>query len=246
MPLLVPSIEEIIFSEGYLNADDKEMYLSSKCLVSHERILDIAAATIGQHKNECWLIARKTRITASKFGIVLNACKRNKFPPSLFKSLVDGYDMHRALAVQWGKNNERTALQKFIESTGFQVTETGLWLHESGFFGASPDGLIGEDSVLEIKCPYQMRNGNIKKFVTEKKYFFHYEEDEVVVDVNHIYYHQIQGQLYLTGRKQCYFFVWTPHDFEALLINKDLQWAENITILKDFYLNKFIPALLKK
>lgn len=37
---------------------------------------------------------------------------------------------------------------------GLMVVETGLVMHPSiPGFGASPDGLVGDDGVLEIKCP---------------------------------------------------------------------------------------------
>ena len=61
-------------------------------------------------------------------------------------------------------------------------------------FGASPDGLIGEDGLIEIKCPiastmcgYLLEN----KLPTE-------------------YFPQIQGQLFITGRKWCDFVAYYP------------------------------------
>ena len=43
----------------------------------------------------------------------------------------------------------------FKEVEGTVVKECGLFIHpEHNFLAASPDGLIGDNCVLEIKCPY--------------------------------------------------------------------------------------------
>jgi len=44
-----------------------------------------------------------------------------------------------------------------------KVVDTGVWLDESGVLGASPDGLVGEDHVLEAKCSYTFRNASTRK-----------------------------------------------------------------------------------
>jgi len=46
----------------------------------------------------------------------------------------------------------------YEELTGKQVTTTGLWVHESGVLGASPDGLVGFDEAVDVKSPYTWRN----------------------------------------------------------------------------------------
>lgn len=75
---------------------------------------------------------------------MIKAYKRNRFPPSLYKSLLEGYDLDHARAVQWGTNNEGSALAKFIEEVGLEVIKTGLWLDPCSFLGGSPDGLVGK------------------------------------------------------------------------------------------------------
>lgn len=153
---LVPSIENILFSKQYFQATDKESYFLSQYSVAYDKIKQIAELTIGQHKNESWPIMRKHRLTASKFGLVIKTCQREKYS-SLFKSLLEGFNLDRVLAIKWGKDNEQTTITN----------------------------------------------------------------DAIIVDSTHNYYHQIQGQLYLTNRKDCYFFVWTPKEFEVLILEKD-------------------------
>lgn len=43
--------------------------------------------TVGQSSNPSWSLVRKYRLTASNFGRVLDGCKRNSYPPSLYKTL---------------------------------------------------------------------------------------------------------------------------------------------------------------
>ena len=47
---------------------------------------------------------------------------------------------------------------------GERVDPCGLYVHENGFLGASPDGLVVSSSgkrLIEIKCPYSARNDTI-------------------------------------------------------------------------------------
>jgi putative phage-type endonuclease len=56
--------------------------------------------------------------------------------------------------MQRGTEMEPVARAAYEAHTGTFVTETGFWLHPTiPFFGASPDGLVGDDGLIEIKCP---------------------------------------------------------------------------------------------
>lgn len=84
---------------------------------------------------------RKNRLTASKFAMVLKACARKRYPPSLFADLSETYDLTSVRAIQWGRENEETAIKCFEEASNLKVSRTGLWLDDCGYLGASPDGL---------------------------------------------------------------------------------------------------------
>ena len=57
-------------------------------------------------------------------------------------------------AMQWGTDTEPQARGAYALATGNDVELCGFALHDSiPYFGASPDGLIGTDGLLEIKCP---------------------------------------------------------------------------------------------
>lgn len=119
--------------------------------------------------HENWLIARKHRLTASNFGAVLAACKRNRYPSSLFKKLVEGYDLSTALAVQWGKEHEKIALETFTAASNeVEVVLSGFWVEASGFLGASPDGLCGDSAIVEVKCSYKFRNCSLTEALNKQ------------------------------------------------------------------------------
>lgn len=53
-------------------------------------------------------------------------------------------------SIQWGRQDEQTAIDYFKNITNLEVTSSGIWLSNSGFLGASPDGLVGEDAIIEV------------------------------------------------------------------------------------------------
>ena len=57
---------------------------------------------------------------------------------------------------------------------------------------------------------------------------------------SHIYYHQIQGQLYITNTNCCDLIIWTKKDLQIVRIVKDPSWEENISKMLVFYFTKFI------
>ena len=57
-------------------------------------------------------------------------------------------------AMQWGTDQEPFARGAYEAATGNMVEETGFVNHPTiAMAGASPDGLIGDDGLVEIKCP---------------------------------------------------------------------------------------------
>lgn len=84
----LPVIEDIITSDEFIGAPNKIDFLKQKSPLDDKKIEEIATLTIGQNANEKWFLIRKFRLTASNFGPILAACKRNRYPESLFKTLL--------------------------------------------------------------------------------------------------------------------------------------------------------------
>ena len=72
---------------------------------------------------------------------------------------------------------------------------------------------------------------------------FDENDKKLVLKSTHAYYHQIQGQLYLSATDCADLAVWTTKDLEVIRIMKDKSWAPNLDKLQEFYFQKFIPSL---
>ena len=169
--LPIPTVEDIIYLEEFLKIQGSQQQIDCivrRAKIPDEYILKITDITVGQRNNPTWHLARRGRLTASNFGCVLKA---KRVTPSLLKRLLGEYDLSGVKAVQWGVNNEQEALKSFTVLTGKTVQETGIWLDASGILGASPDGIVDDETVLEAKCPYTERNLTIEEAIATSPTF---------------------------------------------------------------------------
>ena len=200
--LPVPTVEEIVSSREFVETEgEQESYLLEKLKVSEEDIKMVHELTIGQRDNPSWLKLRKGRLTASNFGAVLNS---KRVTPSLIKRVLGQYSLSGVQAINWGINNEAEAIKAFVQATGLTVEDSGLWLDPSGILGASPDGLIGSNCVLEVKCPFAQRHSEMAEAVKSKDFFLEKNETGYSLKKTHVYWHQVQGQLFITQREICF------------------------------------------
>ncbi len=99
-------------------------------------------------------------------------------------------------AMQWGIEHEENALREYEFIYDTNVTRCGFIPHpKMEMAGASPDGLIGEDGLIEVKCPQS----------TTHLRFFMYDE------IKPEYHAQLQFQMACTGRKWCDFMSYNPN-----------------------------------
>lgn len=113
--------------------------------------------------SSAWLKERCGCLTASRMADAVAFLKggkeaeaRRKYKIELIAERMTDTMVSRYVndAMQWGIAQEPCARARYEEVTGDFVTLCGFALHsEIPCFGASPDGLIGEDGLIEIKCP---------------------------------------------------------------------------------------------
>lgn len=96
--------------------------------------------------------------------------------------------------IERGNDLESTARSAYEMETGNTVLEVG-YIELNDYVGVSPDGLVGEDGLIEIKCP---TDANFIRFMFDKK-----------IDPKYIY--QMQHQLFVTERKWCDFVVFNDN-----------------------------------
>lgn len=79
------------------------------------------------------------------------------------------------------------------------------------YLAASPDGLIEDNSIIEIKCPSTIKECTPEEAVNCKKLkYMVYHDGKLVLKKTDNYYYQVQGQLNITEKMFCYFMVWSP------------------------------------
>ena len=114
------------------------------------------------------------------------------------------------------------------------------------FLGASPDGVIDDCTIIEIKCPYRSRDYAI----TPQTVPYLSKDPETGVwslKSSHSYYYQVQGQLLLTGRTTCIFIVYTSKDMVTCAISADSEHQKMmLTKLISFWQNEFMTVLLQE
>jgi hypothetical protein len=110
-----------------------------------------------------------------------------------------------AKAMEWGVENELDAIEAYQTQTGQLVTLNDVIQHPTlDYVAGTPDGLIGSEGIIEVKCPYNSVN-----------HLMNLKNGSQLDD----YKYQIQGYLWITGRKWCDFVSYDPR------FKKDLQLA---------------------
>lgn len=110
-----------------------------------------------------WLQMRIGCVTASRVADVMaklkkggEAAARRDYKTEIICEMLTGRaaDHYVTPAMEWGIENEKYARNAYEVETGNAVEDGGFALHETiTHFGASPDGLVHDDGLVEIKCP---------------------------------------------------------------------------------------------
>ena len=154
-----------------------------------------------EQRSEEWFQARLGKVTASRVADVLAKIKsgesasRRNYKIQLVSERLTGERQETYInqAMQDGIDREVFARDRYVQQFG-EVEEIGFVKHPTLEAGASPDGMVGEDGILEIKCP--MGSTHTETLMTQ--------------DVPSRYIPQIQFQLLCTGRKWCDFVSYNP------------------------------------
>lgn len=153
-----------------------------------------------------WFQARLGVPSASAFGRVITpggkpSTQADGYLNKLVAEILTGKSEYQEVneAMQRGTDLEPEARQ-YYELIAGPVQEVGFCIHDDGF-GCSPDGFVGGDGLLEIKCP--LAHTHVEYLIDDA--------------IPGIYIPQVQGQLLVTGRKWCDFLSYHP-DMKPLLV----------------------------
>jgi putative phage-type endonuclease len=181
-----------------------------------------------EQRSQEWFDARKGRITGSMVGAILGL-DPNTSRDEAMRRMVRAYqglpsEFVGNIATSWGTNHEEEAREAFEYDQGVQVASATFVVHPKlPWLGASPDGYVRDYALLEIKCPFSLRDK--PKPVPFKS-----------INVQPHYHAQMQIQMYCTDRVACYFWQWTPHDHKLEIVDINYTWiSENMPKLEAFY-----------
>ena len=228
--------------------------LKKRLQVTEEQQIEIEVNTRGQSDNELWQEYRKNRITAS-IAHSISALRRTTDNTSTINKYF-GRNQFTKLQplMEYGRQHENTAVDAYEVVKGLQrgtVRKCGLFVSlENGIFAASPDGLLGDDGLLEVKCPPSIKDIDPKEWpnVNPKQSYIVQKNGELQLRRKHQYYYQVVMQIYVTNRQWCDFFVWTPKGHYLERISRDSStdklWKEMKMNMEFFWDNDLAPELV--
>ena len=219
----------------------------------------IEKMTKRQASSYVWREQRHGRLTSSMFGEIFKTSLQQP-SASLLKQVIGQSPFLNSKAVKWGKESEKIALQEYEDfmkkyHVNFSVSNSGLIVHsEHGFIASSPDGIVNCDchgwGLVEIKCPYSLierhpcsgENDYIKPHTSAYPYCPN------VLNVNHKYHYQIQGQLNVhKDATYCHFVCWTPKGMHVEIIKKNSSFFYSVlSKLVEYFKLIVLPELMTK
>jgi putative phage-type endonuclease len=116
-----------------------------------------------EQRTEDWYAIRLGKVTASRVADVVaktksgySTSRANYMAELVCERLTKAKgESYRSPAMEWGVEQEPNARAAYEAETGLLVVETGFIPHSFiPMSGASPDGLVGDDGLVEIKCPF--------------------------------------------------------------------------------------------
>lgn len=169
-----------------------------------------------EQQSEEWFAVRVLHMTASDAQAI--ASGGDGFDTLCHKLVMEKYCINNEhfsnKYTEHGNKYEPTARTRYFMETNKIVKEVGF-VELSDYVGCSPDGLVGDNGLIEIKCP------------TNKVFFEYSLYGKVATN----YMWQMQMQMYVCDRQWCDYVVYSPNfenDIVIKRIEKDDKMIEQL------------------
>ena len=191
-------------------------------------------------RSDAWYAARRGKPTGSGAWRIMST-KRNGEPSAARESYMIELLAERLTGqltnhfetepMREGMRQEPEAIQAYEFVTG-EMVEPGYWIDKLTW-GCTPDGFVGDDGILSVKCP-------LPKNIIRQRYF----EDAVEPE----YYWQMVAEMAATDRAWCDLAIYSDQfsDPEHRIWIRRIDRDENAVALFVEKLNEFLRELESK
>lgn len=193
-----------------------------------------------EQRTDEWFAARLGKVTGSRVSDVMSKTKsgysatRANYMAQLICERLTGVkaESFTSAAMEWGVEQEPLAIAAYEAMHRVFVEAVGFIEHPNiALAGASPDGLVGDDGLVEIKCPNSATH--IDTLLNG--------------DVDGKYIKQMQWQMACTGRQWCDFVSFDPRlPGNLQLFVKRIPRDEAAIAAMEMEVTKFLAELATK
>lgn len=194
-----------------------------------------------QSATPLWHIARRVRLTASKVKVVpiRPTTSLEKSASSVVCPKFAGN-----ASTRHGQIYEPVARAQFVRDYKLSVNQCGTVIcSHMPWLSASPDGIIEDcDALLEIKCP-----DTDDCLKTPAKYDLKLIGDRVydlLQNGHNRFYAQVQFQMLCTGKKTCFFYIWSIKSATVVKVKLNEEYiTNNMPRMRRFYFTEMLPRI---
>ena len=258
------------FIENYKSLDKEQLssYYDEKrkvLKINSDDIFYVEEATRNQSLCDSWYQVRVGRITGSTLyqvyharietppkSLILNICSEKnviiKSPPIVWgrENEINALTFYAQIYSDYNKSHNSVPLSEIVVHQNLKVEKLGLCIdYEKPWYAASPDASVYctccGHGVLEIKCPYILKDKSLKEEILKDVFYVGVNTDgKYFLQKQLKYFFQVQLEMRVTEVSYCDFMVWTPSEFIVLRIEPDSSFIESVFNKCDIFWNMFI------
>ena len=170
-----------------------------------------------EQRSDGWYAIRLGKPTASEFSSIVTSKgeeskSRSEYAATLAAELYAGMRLdvwEGNIHAERGREFEDEALARYELANGVTVQRVGFITDDNEKYGCSPDGLVGEDGAVEVKCLKATRH------IAAMCYYRKHGRCQPD------YIQQTQGQIWISGRKWCD-LIFHHHHLPMLVIRQEI------------------------
>ena len=180
--------------------------------------------------SEAWFAVKLGHVSASKAKIAMGGKgkTRDRLKYGLIEEIrkQERRDSFKTPAMSNGIELEPLGREYYSDIMGVEVKQVGF-VELNEYVGVSPDGLIGEDGLLELKCPIT------------PTHISYIDKDILPIE----YKEQVYMQLWVTGRKWCDIVSFDPTWEDKMLWRLRVERDEKEIAKVEVKINEFVTEM---